>query len=77
MEHVRWLTVEFKKYVYHVTFGAGNASHVSDNVPLCPRSTLMSVKDCVMLSGAKIDNKMVDRNLMSVLLSLNKVQGEV
>ncbi len=36
-----------------MSFGAGNASHVSDSVPGCPRSTLTSVRGCVMLSGAK------------------------
>ncbi len=42
-----------------MTFGAGNASHVSDNVPLCPRSTFVSVKGCVMFSGARKDNQVL------------------
>jgi hypothetical protein len=33
------------KMTYHVTFGAGNASHVICNVPLCPSRTLVSVND--------------------------------
>lgn len=41
------------RYKYHVIFGAGNASQASDNVPFCPRSTLVSVRDCVMLRGAR------------------------
>jgi hypothetical protein len=45
---------------YHVTLGAGNASQVSDNVPLCPRSTLISVRGCVILRGARKDNKLLD-----------------
>jgi len=40
-----------------VTLGAGNASHVSDNVPFCPRSTFMSDSDCVILSGARKEEK--------------------
>lgn len=39
-------------FAYHVIFGVGNASHVIDNVPFCPRSTFVSVRDCVILSGA-------------------------
>jgi hypothetical protein len=53
------MKIELKTCIYHVTFGAGNASHVSDNVPLCPRSTLVSDKGCVMLRGAKQSGKVI------------------
>ena len=45
---------------YHVTLGAGKASHVMDNVAFCPRRTLVSVNDCVMLSGATGEKKRIN-----------------
>jgi hypothetical protein len=46
-------------YAYHVIFGVGNASQVIDKVAFWPRSTFVSVSECVMLSGAIKDQKVM------------------
>jgi hypothetical protein len=46
-------------YAYHVIFGAGNASQIIDKVAFWPRSTFVSVSECVMLSGAVKEQKVM------------------